>query len=316
MAGLTEGGDLVAEQSSRAQVMPTLDARVRRQTHASVAYHAVHQEQIDARLKELNREWGVERWLQANSAALSLVGLTLALTRGRSWLALPAVVQGFLMQHAVQGFCPPLWVLRKLGLRTTSEVEAERFALKALRGELEALSEDADAQHLLRKTDVLHAEGEGAPAASTLRRVPANTRASVNERIRKKLEQRLALYSAHPELRDARLAELDEEWDIERVIQLEGPLTTLTGVLLAWRKDPRWLALPLFAQSMMLLHALQGFYPMLPLFRRMGLRTEQEISSERYALKLMRGDFERVPSTGSPAARADVAFEAAQPMAH
>jgi hypothetical protein len=293
--------------------MPTLDARVRSQTRASVTWHAAHEEQIDARLEELNREWGVERWLQANSAALSLVGLALALTRGRSWLALPAVVQGFLMQHAVQGFCPPLWVLRKLGLRTTSEVEAERFALKAVRGELEALAEGADAQQLLQKTDTPQQEGAGAPTASTLQRVPANTRASVNERIRRKLEQRLALYAAHPELRSERLGELEKEWDIERVIQLEGPLTTLTGVLLAWRKDRRWLALPLFAQSMMLLHALQGFYPMLPLFRRMGLRTEQEISSERYALKLLRGDFERVSRSEPPAARADVAFEAAQP---
>jgi hypothetical protein len=192
-------------------------------------------------------------------------------------------------------------------------VEAERFALKAVRGELEALGEGADAQQLLKKTDTPQEEGAGAPRASTLQRVPANTRASVNERIRKKLEQRLELYAAHPELRSERLAELEKEWDIERVIQLEGPLTTLTGVLLAWRKDPRWIALPLFAQSMMLLHALQGFYPMLPLFRRMGLRTEQEISSERYALKLMRGDFERVARSETPAARADVAFEAAQP---
>ncbi|HET9451063.1 MAG TPA: hypothetical protein VFO83_09290 [Aggregicoccus sp.] len=312
MVSSMEGGSgIVARQSTRAQLMPRLDARVRTQTRASVTYHAVHQEQIDERLKELNREWGVERWLQLNSAVLSLAGLALALTRGRPWLALPAVVQGFLLQHGVQGFCPPLIVLRKLGLRTLSEVEAERFALKALRGEFEALAGGADVQATLRKTS--QPEGEGAPADSTLKRVPAHTRGKVNESIRRELEQRLELYAAHPELRDARLAELDREWDAVRAIQVEGPLTTLTGILLAWRKDPRWLARPLFAQSMMVLHAVRGSYPMLPLFRRMGMRTEQEISTERYAVKVMRGDFERVPRDEAPAARADVAFEAAQP---
>ena len=41
----------------------------------------------------------------------------------------------------------------------------------------------------------------------------------------------------------------------------------------------------------MLQHALQGWCPPLPLFRRLGFRTQEEIARERYALKGMRGDF-------------------------
>jgi hypothetical protein len=47
---------------------------------------------------------------------------------------------------------------------------------------------------------------------------------------------------------------------------------------------------------MMLLHSLQGFYPMLPLFRRLGLRTDNEIAKERFAIKALRGDFQQIPN--------------------
>jgi hypothetical protein len=61
--------------------------------------------------------------------------LVLSVARGRKWLLLTLVVQGFFMQHALQGWCPPLPVLRRLGFRTQYEIERERYALKALRGD-------------------------------------------------------------------------------------------------------------------------------------------------------------------------------------
>jgi hypothetical protein len=41
----------------------------------------------------------------------------------------------FLAQHALQGWCPPIPVIRRLGVRTRAEIERERNALKALRGD-------------------------------------------------------------------------------------------------------------------------------------------------------------------------------------
>jgi hypothetical protein len=35
-----------------------------------------------------------------------------------------------------------------------------------------------------------------------------------------------------------------------------------------------------------------GWYPLMPLFRRLGIRTAREIERERYALKALRGDFQ------------------------
>lgn len=90
---------------------------------------------IDARLSELDREWDVERVLQLNAATLALTGVLLGLARDRRFFATPVVVLSFLVQHAVQGWCPPLAILRRVGVRTAREIECERHALKALRGD-------------------------------------------------------------------------------------------------------------------------------------------------------------------------------------
>ena len=130
---------IVATSASRAkdQTAEAVNQQIRRQTHANVAYYAAHPELIDQRLKELDEEWDIERWLELNSAALSLAGLALALVHSRKWLVLPLVVQGFFLQHGIEGYCPPLPIFRRAGVRTEGEIEAERHALKALRGDFQ-----------------------------------------------------------------------------------------------------------------------------------------------------------------------------------
>jgi hypothetical protein len=55
----------------------------------------------------------------------------------RRGLLLSAIVQGFFLQHAIQGWCPPLPLFRSFGVRSQREIEAERHALKALLGAYE-----------------------------------------------------------------------------------------------------------------------------------------------------------------------------------
>jgi len=110
--------------------------RIRRATDQRVARLAsAGPAAIDARLAELDREWDIERQLETGAATLMLVGTLLGVFRDRRWFLLPGAVAGFLLQHAVQGWCPPLPVLRRLGVRTADEINQERFALKALRGD-------------------------------------------------------------------------------------------------------------------------------------------------------------------------------------
>ena len=114
-----------------------INRQIERETEARVAYFAEHPHQIDDRLEELDQEWDIERILEANAAGFSLLGLTLAMAVDRRWLALPVGVAAFLLQHAVQGWCPPVPVLRRLGIRTAEEIDRERHAPKALRGDFD-----------------------------------------------------------------------------------------------------------------------------------------------------------------------------------
>lgn len=84
---------------------------------------------IRKRLAELDREWDVERMIQTNAATLALSGTVLGLTVDKRFFALPLLVTGFLLQHAIQGWCPPLPVLRRCGFRTPREIEEERSEL-------------------------------------------------------------------------------------------------------------------------------------------------------------------------------------------
>jgi hypothetical protein len=66
--------------------------------------------------------------------------------RARDWLLCPSVLVGapalvtaFLFQHAMQGWCPPVPILRRLGFRTADEIGKERMALKAVRGDFDRL---------------------------------------------------------------------------------------------------------------------------------------------------------------------------------
>jgi hypothetical protein len=115
--------------------------QIRKQTEANVArYVAAGPAAIERRLHELDREWDIERTLEANAATVALMGLGLGAFVNRRFFALPAVVASFLLQHAVQGWCPPVPLFRRLGIRTQFEIEQERYALKAMRGDFREVS--------------------------------------------------------------------------------------------------------------------------------------------------------------------------------
>lgn len=118
-----------------------LNERIIRKTENNVGRYAGDPGLIDVRLKELDREWDIERALEANAAAVSLIGLSLGRLVNRRWYLLPTAVAMFLLQHATQGWCPPVGLFRALGVRTQREIDEERYALKVLRGDFDALDQ-------------------------------------------------------------------------------------------------------------------------------------------------------------------------------
>lgn len=112
-----------------------INRRIRKKTARRLRHYAARPDRIDARLAELDLEWDTERVLEANASALAFFGTFMGMAVARRYLVLPAAVSAFLFQHAVQGWCPPLPVIRALGVRTQREIDEERYALKALRGD-------------------------------------------------------------------------------------------------------------------------------------------------------------------------------------
>ncbi|WP_031431707.1 hypothetical protein [Methylomicrobium agile] len=120
----------------RANTSEAINCRIDRAIEARVREYAQKSSvEITRRIDELDREWDIERLLETNASALAFTGLLLGITKNVKWLLLPAVVLPFLFQHAVQGWCPPVPLLRRLGVRTRKEIDREKYALKALRGD-------------------------------------------------------------------------------------------------------------------------------------------------------------------------------------
>lgn len=130
----------------------SLNERNRQRIRESVArFDGADAASIDARIRELQQEWDMERALEANAASVALLGLGLGFFADRRWFLLPAAVAAFLLQHAVQGWCPPVGLFRRLGIRTQAEIGDEILALRILRGDFKPTS---DAGEALRQ--VLH----------------------------------------------------------------------------------------------------------------------------------------------------------------
>lgn len=110
---------------------PEINAWIRQQTENRMRIVASRgPAAIQQRLRQLDEEWDIERYVETLAPSFTLLGMTLGLARDRRWFLLPFIVQGFFLQHALQGWCPPVLVLRRLGVRTIQEIERERCGLK------------------------------------------------------------------------------------------------------------------------------------------------------------------------------------------
>jgi len=118
-----------------------IDEKGRRNVHAAAKGPA---RELSSRISKLDQEWDVERVLETNASILALTGTILGLTVNRKFFAIPCAVLAFLLQHALQGWCPPLPILRKFGIRTQREIDEEKYALKALRGDFGGASSASD----------------------------------------------------------------------------------------------------------------------------------------------------------------------------
>lgn len=318
------------QRHTAASVRQRIDDETRTNLYACASNGASYAEN---RLRNLAYEWDTDRTIETEASATGLLGLMLGVFVHRGFLALPAMVASSVLAHALTGWYPLLGLFRRLGVRSPGEIARERYAVKALRGDfgvVNAGSESAVEYSTATGTPSSHRNGvRSAPpdvddaayedkgwrqVASMLHIPPTTTRVEehtgpqVNAAIRARTDTRLAeLVHAQSERSTQRIAELDREWDIERVLQLNASLIAGTGLLLGIAVHRRFLLLPAAVFGFLGQHAVQGWCPPIPVFRRLGVRTAHEIARERYAVKALRGDFDALPRQDAEPAAARVA---------
>lgn len=122
----------------RANTAPYVNDRIEREMRYRIMDFAnKSREEISQRIAELDQEWDIERYLECNASALAFGGVAMSICAGKKWLLVPAFVLPMLFYHAVHGWCPPVPLLRRLGFRTQREIDAEKYALRLLRGDFD-----------------------------------------------------------------------------------------------------------------------------------------------------------------------------------
>lgn len=110
-----------------------INQQIERETEARInTFKRQEPEAIRKRIAELEREWDTERILKVTMASLALSSSILTLTVNRKWAFLSGTASAFMLQHTLQGWCLPLSLLRRTGVRTISEINLEKQALKNL----------------------------------------------------------------------------------------------------------------------------------------------------------------------------------------
>jgi hypothetical protein len=111
------------------------------------------------------------------------------------------------------------------------------------------------------------------------------------------LESRLAcLADAGPQAITERLEEIVDEWSAGRVTKTTIGISIVAGMALAALVDPWWLVLPAAGGLFLLQYLFTRTSWLGAAFQAMGFRTGAEIDQEKFALKVLRGDFRHLPT--------------------
>lgn len=145
------------EQRVQLHTAGCINEKIQRETEARILFYSQRLKDIEQRLNELECEWDIERVLETQASNLILLGLLFGTAINRKWYILSAGVAGFFLQHALLGWCPPVPILRRLGVRTTSEINHERYALKAIRGDFDEVNSKSDASVQVKAEKAINA---------------------------------------------------------------------------------------------------------------------------------------------------------------
>jgi hypothetical protein len=113
---------------------------------------------ISDRLDQLDRVWSAGRMTKVTIGVVIVAGLILTVLVDPWWLILPALAAVILLQYL---FARVSWLgalFRVVGFRPGSEIDQEKIALKALRGDFKNLPSVLE---IVSRDDLSRLEGEG-----------------------------------------------------------------------------------------------------------------------------------------------------------
>lgn len=112
-----------------------MDRRVEAAIGAQLRQCAGNRRRIERRLRELDEEWDLESVLEAQASLVASLGTVVGAVVNRRLPSVPMSWSAALVRLAANRL-PLATVLRRMGLRTSREIEIERLALRLLRGDL------------------------------------------------------------------------------------------------------------------------------------------------------------------------------------
>jgi hypothetical protein len=109
---------------------PYVNERIDREAEGNLFYYSqLDDHAIIKRITELDYEWDIDRSLMALFSVVGGTTFTLGLTKNKRMFFLLGAQMSFLLLHAIQGWCPPASLLRRLGFRSKTEIESEKYPL-------------------------------------------------------------------------------------------------------------------------------------------------------------------------------------------
>lgn len=107
-------------------------------TQENINHYYKHPDHINSRLRQLEAEMSTEQIFELHDAANVTAGVLLTVLTGKKkWLILPILVAIVQSLQAMEGIRLGISLLRKYGYRTRAEIDKEKYALKALRGDFQ-----------------------------------------------------------------------------------------------------------------------------------------------------------------------------------
>lgn len=133
-----------------------INEKIAARTRQNLILHGTSPEAVEKRLRKLDREWDIERVLEANASSLVLLGVILGALTSPWFYIISFLVGAFLLQHAIQGWCPPVRLFRRFGFRTHAEIASEYYALRFLRGDFRSAEKELERQGTAAAAEEAH----------------------------------------------------------------------------------------------------------------------------------------------------------------